>query len=60
MKNSDNLPIESQLVRTLLSGDFAVTAEITPPASGDARQLLEKSEPLRGWLFIAKLKNEYR
>ncbi len=50
MKNSPNLPVESRLVRTLLNGDFAVTAEITPPASCDAMQLLDKAEPLRGWV----------
>lgn len=33
-------PIESQLVRTLLGGGFAVTAEINPPASADASALL--------------------
>ena len=50
MENSPNLPAESRLVRTLLNGDFAVTAEITPPASGDPAHLLDKAEPLRGWV----------
>ena len=50
MRSSPDLPVESRLGRTLLNGDFAVTAEITPPASCDAKQLLDKAEPLRGWV----------
>lgn len=41
-------PIQCALVRTLLSGEFALTAEITPPISGNAQDLLDKALPLRG------------
>lgn len=41
-------PIGSALVRTLLAGDFAVTAEIVPPLSGDAAALITKAQPLLG------------
>jgi methylenetetrahydrofolate reductase (NADH) len=47
---SPELAIQSRLVRTLLNGDFALTAEVTPPASCDAARLLERAEPLRGWV----------
>jgi methylenetetrahydrofolate reductase (NADPH) len=50
VKQSVNLPMESRLVRTLLNGEFAVTAEITPPTSCDPKELLDKAEPLRGWV----------
>ncbi len=43
-------PVETRLVRTLLNGAFAVTAEITPPVSGAPEALLEMAEPLRGWV----------
>ncbi|HEX9659263.1 MAG TPA: methylenetetrahydrofolate reductase, partial [Rhodothermales bacterium] len=43
-----SVPVECGLVRRLLDGDFAVTAEITPPVSGSADALLAKVEPLRG------------
>ena len=39
---------ESGFARTLLNGDFAVTAEITPPASGAPDELLALAEPFRG------------
>jgi methylenetetrahydrofolate reductase (NADPH) len=42
------LPGESALVRNLLAGEFAVTAEIVPPLSCDPAELLEKAEPTRG------------
>jgi methylenetetrahydrofolate reductase (NADPH) len=42
------LPGESALVRALLAGEFAVTAEIVPPLSGDPAALLAKAQPLRG------------
>lgn len=42
------LPGESALVRALLNGDFAVTAEIVPPLSGSAKGLLDKARPLKG------------
>ena len=41
-------PVESTLVRRLLDGDFALTAEITPPVSAGPSELLEKSAPLKG------------
>ncbi len=41
-------PAESNLVAALLSGRFALTAEVVPPLSGDAKDLLERAEPLRG------------
>jgi len=41
-------PIGSALVRTLLGGDFAVTAEIVPPLSSDPNALLDKARPLLG------------
>ena len=40
-------PIESILVRRLLDGEFALTAEITPPVSTDFDELLKRAEPLR-------------
>ena len=40
-------PTESQLVRRLLNGEFAVTAEITPPVSGSAHALLDKAMALK-------------
>ena len=44
----DSPPIESQLVRRLLGGQFALTAEVTPPVSAGSDELLAKAEPLRG------------
>ncbi|MDX1574800.1 MAG: methylenetetrahydrofolate reductase, partial [Kiloniellales bacterium] len=38
----------SQLQRKLSAGEFAVTAEVTPPLSADAGSLLAKAAPLRG------------
>ena len=40
-------PISSALVRTLLAGEFAATAEIVPPLSSDPETLLAKARPLR-------------
>lgn len=40
----------SQLARRLAAGEFALTAEITPPVSGTAQVLLEKAMPLKGHL----------
>ncbi len=39
---------ESGFARTLLNGDFAVTAEIVPPASGAPDELVALVEPFRG------------
>ncbi|NQV79826.1 MAG: methylenetetrahydrofolate reductase, partial [Alphaproteobacteria bacterium] len=41
-------PVGSALVRTLLAGEFAVTAEIVPPLSSDPAALTGKARPLRG------------
>jgi methylenetetrahydrofolate reductase (NADPH) len=42
------MPVESQLVRTLLNSNFALTAEVTPPVSGGRNVLLDRVKPLRG------------
>ncbi len=39
---------ESGFARTLLNGEFAITAELVPPASGAPDELLESAEPFRG------------
>ncbi|HEY7928848.1 MAG TPA: methylenetetrahydrofolate reductase, partial [Steroidobacteraceae bacterium] len=36
------------LQRRLAAGEFAITAEITPPLSADPEALLEKARPLAG------------
>ncbi|HEY6452115.1 MAG TPA: methylenetetrahydrofolate reductase [Steroidobacteraceae bacterium] len=36
------------LERRLRAGEFAITAEITPPLSSDPHDLFERAEPLRG------------
>jgi len=36
------------LERRLRAGEFAITAEITPPLSADPQELLERASPLRG------------
>ena len=41
-------PIGSALVRTLLAGEFAVSAEIVPPLSSDPASLIAKARPLLG------------
>lgn len=41
-------PVSSALVRTLLAGDFAVTAEIVPPLSSDPNAVTGKAKPLLG------------
>ncbi len=43
-----NPPMESQLARRLARGEFAITAEVTPPVSGSAQTLLGKAMPLKG------------
>lgn len=43
-----SLPVESSLVRRLLGGEFALTAEVTPSVSASPTELLEKSAPLKG------------
>ncbi len=41
-------PVSSTLVRALLAGEFAVTAEIVPPLSSDPGVLLAKAQQLHG------------
>jgi methylenetetrahydrofolate reductase (NADPH) len=38
----------SRLARRIAEGRFVVTAEVTPPVSGDPAALLEKARPLKG------------
>ena len=47
MENSYTPPFESKLVRRLLNGEFAITAEITPPVSGLANDVLVRADPLK-------------
>jgi methylenetetrahydrofolate reductase (NADPH) len=42
------VPGRSRLKQLLEAGQFAVTAEITPPASSNLSELLAKADPLRG------------
>ncbi len=42
--------IDSQLFRRIAAGEFAFTAEITPPVSGCAQALLDKAMPLKGFV----------
>ena len=46
MDQQHSTPFESQLVRRLLSGEFALTAEITPPVSAGPDELIAKAKPL--------------
>ncbi len=48
MNAAHPLPVENALVRALLAGEFAVTAEVVPPLSSDPVELLEKAAPTRG------------
>ncbi len=48
MPPDTSLPVEAGLVRTLLNGEFAVTAELTPPLSASSDDLLDKALPFRG------------
>lgn len=48
MPSVTSLPGDSALVRALLDGEFAVTAEIVPPLSSDPAALLDKAMPLKG------------
>jgi methylenetetrahydrofolate reductase (NADPH) len=41
------MAVESRLVRTLLDGHFAITAEIAPPVAGSKDQLLAKGRALK-------------
>ena len=36
------------LQRRLRAGEFAITAEITPPLSADPQELMDRALPLRG------------
>lgn len=42
-----HVPARSRLAEKLEAGKFVITAEITPPASSDIEDLLEKALPLR-------------
>ena len=53
-------PIDSQLVRTLLGGEFGITAELTPPVSGSPEELLEQAETLRGSVDAVNLTDSPR
>ena len=50
-----SLPVESSLVRRLLGGEFALTAEVNPPVSASPTELLEKSAPLKGLVDAVNL-----
>jgi methylenetetrahydrofolate reductase (NADPH) len=45
---TDESPAGSELARRLTSGDFVVTAELTPPVATDAASLVAKALPLKG------------
>ncbi len=45
---SSGPPTESRLAERLAQGQFAITAEITPPVSSSAQTLLDKAMPLKG------------
>lgn len=50
MAETSVLAAESRLARTLRGGGFALTAEITPPVSGDGAALIDKAEALHGFV----------
>ena len=41
------VPVDDTFVRMLLTGEFAVTAEVTPPISANPEDLLTKALPLK-------------
>jgi methylenetetrahydrofolate reductase (NADPH) len=45
---TDDGPAGSELARRLKSGDFVVTAELTPPVATDATTLVARALPLKG------------
>jgi methylenetetrahydrofolate reductase (NADPH) len=45
---TDDSPAGSELARRLKSGDFVVTAELTPPVATDATTLVARALPLKG------------
>ena len=47
MDKNHNLPTDSNLAKKLNSNQFAITAEITPPVSGDYNEVLKKIIPLK-------------
>ncbi len=47
MENECSPAFVSNLVRRLFDGQIAVTAEITPPISGSAEDVLTKGRPLK-------------
>lgn len=48
MTGSKEPPVESALAHRLTKGEFAITAEITPPVTASADALLAKAEALKG------------
>lgn len=47
MNDAIPTPADSRLAQSLKDGRFALTAEVVPPVSADAADLLKKAEPLR-------------
>jgi methylenetetrahydrofolate reductase (NADPH) len=47
MNDVDSPAVDSKLVRRLISGEFAITAEVTPPVAAAAAPLLEKAVVLK-------------
>jgi len=47
MNDADSPAVDSKLVRRLIAGEFAVTAEITPPVAAGAAPLLDKAMMLK-------------
>ncbi len=50
MESAPAPPADTEFVRVLSQGGFAITAEVTPPLSAAGRALLDLAEPLRGWV----------
>ena len=46
MNGAPTLPVESALVRRLLDGAFALTAEVAPPLTASAEALLKRARPI--------------
>ena len=47
MNDVDSPAVDSKLVRRLIAGEFAVTAEITPPVAAGPQPLLDKAMMLK-------------
>ncbi|MEE2760540.1 MAG: methylenetetrahydrofolate reductase [Pseudomonadota bacterium] len=50
MSDINSLAVDSKLVRRLIAGEFAVTAEITPPEAAGPEPLLEKAMMLKDYV----------